>query len=185
MVGIKTTGEQISILCHNGTIFDKPREKTGLAIKRHVGFRENPKQTSDLVDNRSWEQIVGGMYAKQYEYDSKPVAQQLMGAHKVSAFHPFIFQKSGKLTIIRNLAVRRHFVSYLVFISSIRVDPGPTNRSPENTYPRGKHVEIKVHRSSACVFDYTIYYIFIVSGSQKSDDLSPLKCLFTCKNRES
>ena len=34
MVGIKTTGEQISIFCHNGTIFDKPREKTGLAIKR-------------------------------------------------------------------------------------------------------------------------------------------------------
>jgi hypothetical protein len=32
MVGIKTTGEQISILCHNGTIFVKPREKTGLAI---------------------------------------------------------------------------------------------------------------------------------------------------------
>ena len=24
MVGIQTTGEQISILCHNGTIFDKP-----------------------------------------------------------------------------------------------------------------------------------------------------------------
>jgi hypothetical protein len=37
MVGIKTTGEQISILCHNGTIFEKPREK------RHVGVRENPK----------------------------------------------------------------------------------------------------------------------------------------------
>ena len=37
MIGMKTTGEQISILCHNGTIFDKPREKTGLAIKRHVG----------------------------------------------------------------------------------------------------------------------------------------------------
>jgi hypothetical protein len=50
-----------------------------------------------------------------------------MGAHKASAFHPFIFQKSGKSTIIRNLAVRRHFVSYLVFFSSIRVDPGPTN----------------------------------------------------------
>jgi hypothetical protein len=33
MVGIKTTGEQISILCHNGTIFDKPGEKTGLATK--------------------------------------------------------------------------------------------------------------------------------------------------------
>jgi hypothetical protein len=27
MVGIKTTGEQISILCHNVTIFDKPWEK--------------------------------------------------------------------------------------------------------------------------------------------------------------
>jgi hypothetical protein len=53
MVGIKTTGEQISILCHNGTIFDKPREKTGLAIKRNL-----------LVDNRSWEQIVEGIYAK-------------------------------------------------------------------------------------------------------------------------
>ena len=39
MVGMKTTGEQISILCHNGIIFDKPREKTGLAIKRHVGNR--------------------------------------------------------------------------------------------------------------------------------------------------
>jgi hypothetical protein len=64
MVGIKTTGEQISMLCHNGTIFDKPREKTGLAIKRHVGVRESPKQTSALVDNRSWEQIVGGIYAK-------------------------------------------------------------------------------------------------------------------------
>ena len=51
-----------------------------------------------------------------------------MGVHKVSAFHPFIFQKSGKSTIIRNLAVPRHFVAYLVFISSIRVDPGPTNR---------------------------------------------------------
>jgi hypothetical protein len=37
MVGLKTTGEQISILCYNGTIFDKPRENTGLAIKRHVG----------------------------------------------------------------------------------------------------------------------------------------------------
>ena len=73
-----------------------------------------------------------------------------MGVHKVSAFHPFIFQKSGKSTIIRNLAVPRHFVAYLVFISSIRVDPGPRNTSPENMYPRGKHGEIKVHRSSAC-----------------------------------
>ena len=53
-----------------------------------------------------------------------------MGFHKVSAFHPFIFQKSGKSTIIRNLAVPRHFVAYLVFISSIRVNPGPRNRGP-------------------------------------------------------
>ena len=32
--------------------------------------------------------------------------------------------------MIRNLAVPRHFVAYLVFISSIRVDPGPRNRGP-------------------------------------------------------
>ena len=70
-----------------------------------------------------------GIYAKQYEYDSKPGAQQLTGVHKVSAFHPFILQKSGKSTI-RNLAVPRHFVAYLVFISSIRVNPGPRNRGP-------------------------------------------------------
>jgi hypothetical protein len=53
-----------------------------------------------------------------------------MGVHKVSAFHPFIFQKSGKSTIIKNLAVPRHFAAYLMFISSIRVDPGPRNRGP-------------------------------------------------------
>ena len=58
------------------------------------------------------------------------MAQQLVGPHKVSVFHLFIFKKSGKSTIIRNLAVRHHFVSYLVFFSSIRVDPGPTNRGP-------------------------------------------------------
>ena len=39
--------------------------------------------------------------------------------------------------------------------SSICVDPGPyTVTSPENTYPRGKHGEIKVHRSNACVRKY-------------------------------
>jgi hypothetical protein len=38
--------------------------------------------------------------------------------------------QSGKSTIIRNLAVPRHFVAYFVFISSIRVDPGPRNRGP-------------------------------------------------------
>ena len=53
-----------------------------------------------------------------------------MGVQKVSAFHPFIFQKSGKSTIIRNLAVPHHCVAYLVFISSIRVNPGPRNAGP-------------------------------------------------------
>jgi hypothetical protein len=38
--------------------------KTGLAIKSNVGVRENPKKTSALFDNRSWELIVGGIYAK-------------------------------------------------------------------------------------------------------------------------
>ena len=42
----------------------------------------------------------------------------------------FFRNKSGKSTIIRNLAVPRHFIAYLVFISSIRVDPGPRNRGP-------------------------------------------------------
>jgi hypothetical protein len=41
---------------------------------------------------------------------------------------PCLPRGSGKSTIIRNLAVSRHFVAYLVFISSIRVDPGPRNR---------------------------------------------------------
>jgi hypothetical protein len=73
---------------------------------------------------------LSGVYMQNSTNTTGTGAQQLMGIHKVSAFHPFIFQKSGKSTIIRNLAVPRHFVAYLVFISSIRVDPGPRNRSP-------------------------------------------------------
>jgi hypothetical protein len=48
MVGIKTTGEQISILCHNGTIFDKPREKTGLAIGNRLSgvYMQNSMNTT-------------------------------------------------------------------------------------------------------------------------------------------
>jgi hypothetical protein len=62
-------------------------------------------------------------------------------------------QGNRQYIVIRNLAVPHHFVSYLVFFSSIRVDPGPyIVTSPENTYPRGKHREIKVHRSNACAF---------------------------------
>ena len=35
--------------------------------------------------------------------------------------------------------------------SNIRMDPGSyIVTSPDNTYPRGKHGEIKVHRSNAC-----------------------------------
>ena len=51
MVGMKTTGEQISILCHNGTIFNKPREKPGLAIK-------SPRESKiDLP--LSWQSVLG------------------------------------------------------------------------------------------------------------------------------
>jgi hypothetical protein len=43
----------------------------------------------------------------------------LMGVHNVSAFHPFIFQKSGKSTIIRNLAVpQKNEVSFSWLYSS-------------------------------------------------------------------
>jgi hypothetical protein len=42
MVGIKTTGEQISILCHNGTIFDKPREKNWTG---HQKTRWSPRES--------------------------------------------------------------------------------------------------------------------------------------------
>jgi hypothetical protein len=115
MVGIKTTGEQISILCHNGTIFDKLWEKLDWPSK-------------DTLESERIQPVLGtdcrGYICKIVQI------QQLMGVHMVSAFHPFIFQKSGKSTIIRNLAVPRHFVAYLVFISSIRVDPGPRNRGP-------------------------------------------------------
>jgi hypothetical protein len=54
MVGMKTTGEQISILCHNGTIFDKPREKTALAIKARWSPRESK------IDLRlGWQSVLG------------------------------------------------------------------------------------------------------------------------------
>jgi hypothetical protein len=97
-----------------------------------------------------------------------------MGVHKVSAFHPFIFQKSGKSTIIRNLSPLPFCCLSCVFFSSIRVDPGPTNRGPTSVLalkirtPVANTREIKVHRSNACgekdVF-YSLYrfrcYIFV------------------------
>ena len=42
MVGMKTTGEQISILCHNGTIFDKPRGKNWSG---HQKTRWSPRES--------------------------------------------------------------------------------------------------------------------------------------------
>jgi hypothetical protein len=70
--------------------------------------------------------------------------------HKVSAFHPFIFQKSGKSTIIRYLAVPRHFVAYLVFISSIRVDPGCVSFSEleNDTLNQAELNEIKINENN-------------------------------------
>ena len=64
--------------------------------------------------------------------------------------------------MIRNLAVPRHFVSYLVFFSSIRVDPGPYIVTiPENTYPRGKHGEMSIGRMPvvlvASIIDSSFY----------------------------
>ena len=42
MVGMKTTGEQISILCHNGAIFDKPRDKNWTG---HQKTRWSPRES--------------------------------------------------------------------------------------------------------------------------------------------
>jgi hypothetical protein len=73
-------------------------------------------------------------YSYYFASISPTISSQDRLSNKAEVFfgHPFIFQKSGKSTIIRNLAVLRHFVAYLVFISSIRVDPGPRNRGPSS-----------------------------------------------------
>jgi hypothetical protein len=79
-------------------------------------------------------------------------------------------ENSTNTTIIRNLAVPRHFVSYLVFFSSIRVDPGPYIVTiPENTYPRGKQGEIKVHRSNACGVHLSMNAQVVVNPSTDHD----------------
>ena len=106
----------------------------------------------DLPPSSS-QKLTGMIYAKQYEYDSKPGAQQLMWVQKVSAFHPFIFQKSGKSTIIGNLAVPRHFVAYLVFISSIRVDPGPRNTGPTSLLALWKIVRDLAQCKAMCTLE--------------------------------
>ena len=42
------------------------------------------------------------------------------------------------------------------------MDPGPyIVASPENTYPRGKHGEIKVHRSNACTITFFVTRLII------------------------
>jgi hypothetical protein len=123
---------------------------------------------SEIIQNRPPTKLtigLGNRLSGVYMQNSTntTVNQGLMGVHKVNAFHPFIFQKSGKSTIIRNLAVPRHFVAYLVFISSIRVDPGPRNRGPTSLLALKIRTlwqtrEIKVHRSSACVSTHTNWY---------------------------
>ena len=61
MVGIKTTGEQISILCHNGTIFDKPREKNWTG---HQKTRWSPRESK--IDLRFGSQSVLGTDRRGY-----------------------------------------------------------------------------------------------------------------------
>jgi hypothetical protein len=95
-----------------------------------------------------------------------------MGVHKVSAFHPFIFQKSGKSTIIRNLAVPRHFVAYLVFISSIRVDPGPTNRGPTSLLALKKRTPVANTRKLRSI------------GQVPVEQTNKIACQFLSSNRE-
>ena len=46
--------------------------------------------------------------------------------------------------------------------------------SPENTYPRGKHGEINVHRSSACVSHIIFLFVLLKSWSQTFHFMGPL-----------
>jgi hypothetical protein len=129
MVGIKTTGEQMKYqsfatmepyLTNPGKKLDWPSKDT---LESEIIQNRPPTKLTIGLGNR-----LSGVYMQ--NSTNTTVNQGLMGVHKVNAFHPFIFQKSGKSTIKRNLAVPRHFVAYLVFISSIRVDPGPRNIGP-------------------------------------------------------
>ena len=55
MVGIKTTGEQISILCHNETLFDKPWEKNWTG---HQKTCWSPRESK--IDLRfGWQSVLG------------------------------------------------------------------------------------------------------------------------------
>ena len=76
-----------------------------------------------------------------------------MGVHKVSAFHQFIFQKIKEIDNNKKFSSTPPFcflscVFFLVFVWPYIAT------SPENTYPRAKHGEIKVHRSIACVISW-------------------------------
>ena len=83
----------------------------------------------------------GYTYGKQYEYDNNK---------KFSSTLPFCFLPC--------------------FFSSIRVDPGPYIVTiPENTYPRGKQGEIKVHRSNACGVHLSMNAQVVVNPSTDHD----------------
>ena len=106
-----------------------------------------------------------------------------MGVHKVSAFLPFIFQKSGKSTIIRNLAVPSHFVAYLVFISSIRVDPGPRNRGLTSLLALKIRTPVANTRKlrsigQVPVVTITEYNCFLLSKRTKTDQLEAQVSLY-------
>jgi hypothetical protein len=72
------------------------------------------------------------LHLSTFEYISTSYYNLYASSIKKYTINEKVFEKHRKIKedIIRNLAVHRHFVSYLVFFSSIRVDPGPTNRGP-------------------------------------------------------
>ena len=75
-----------------------------------------------------------------------------MVVHKANAFYQLFFSEIREIDNNNKFSSTPPFCFLAcVFFSSIRVDPGPyIVTSPENTYPRGKLGEIKVHRSNAC-----------------------------------
>jgi hypothetical protein len=64
MVGIKTTGEQISILCHNGTIFDKPLEKLDWPSKDTLESERIQNRPPPWLTIGLGNRLSGGIYAK-------------------------------------------------------------------------------------------------------------------------
>ena len=90
-----------------------------------------------------------------------------MGVHKVSAFHPFIFLEIREIDNNKKYSSTPPFCFLPCIFSSMCVDPGPyIVTSPENRYPRGKHGEIKVHRSNARDQDKSHYNLKYYTTTQ-------------------